>query len=307
MDNVAKQQSKYNFEYYRKKPKSSTIDKISPYLFLLPAFIIFGVFLFFPLFKTIYLSLSITNKQGIAKKVVFFRNYIRLFEDESFWRSIITTFKFGFGLIIGGLSMGLATSVLCNQSSKGFAPFKIIFSMPMAIAASSAALVFQAMVHPSFGLLKKVFKNNINWLTDPKWALLTVTFCSIWIISGTNYIFFSAGIKNIPKDLYESADIDGAGFFSKFKNITLPLLSPVMFFMLTMDIILAFQSFAQIRIMTKGGPSDITNVLVYSIYKDAFENTRFDLASAKSIILFLIILLITRIQFLFEKRSVFYK
>jgi len=296
-----------NKEYTEESPLKKIFAWIEPYLYIAPAFIIFLVFLFYPFFKTIYLSLYLTDNQGRGKIFIGIQNYIDLFTSTEFIKSLKTTFLFAFIVIVFSLLLGLITANLVNIEGKAFNPFKIIFSMPMAIASSSAALIFEKMFQPATGFVNKVLHTDIQWLVDPKWALPVVAFTTVWMVSAINYIFISAGLKNIPKSLYESADIDGADYFRKLFYITFPGLSPVLFFVLTMNIIFAFQSFGQIKIMTEGGPGDATNVIVYSIYRDAFFNFRFGSAAAQSIILFIIILIITLIQFRYEKRGVFYK
>jgi sn-glycerol 3-phosphate transport system permease protein len=289
----------------------NTLQKIAraiePYFYIAPAFAVFSIFLFYPFFKTIYLSFYLTDNQGRAKIFVGLKNYIDLFTSTHFRNSLRITFIFALIVISFSIVLGFITTNLSNMEEKMFQPFKIIFSMPMAIASSSAAIIFQRMFHPTIGLINKTFGTNIQWLLDPKWALPVVAFTTVWMMSGTNYIFMSAGLKNVSKSLYESADIDGAGPFQKLVYITIPSLSPVLFFITTMNIIAAFQSFGQINVMTQGGPGDATNVIVYSIYRDAFFNFRFGGAAAQSIVLFVMILVITLIQFKNERRGVFYR
>lgn len=133
-----------------------------------------------------------------------------------------------------------------------------------------------------------------------------IAFLTVWLTSGINFIFISAGLRGIPPELYESASIDGAGYWRKFFHVTLPGLSPTLFFQVIINIIQAFQSFSQVKILTEGGPGDSTNLIVYAIYRDAFFNYRFGTAAARSVILFVIILIITLVQFSMEKRSVNY-
>ena len=178
--------------------------------------------------------------------------------------------------------------------------------MPISIASAAAAMAFKMILHPSIGLLNYVLGTKNTWASDPVWALPIMAILTIWLVSGINFIFIGAGLRNIPDDLYESAAIDGAGYWRKFRHITIPCLSPTLFFQIIINIISAFQSFTQIRLITQGGPNEATNVIVYAIYRDAFFNYRFGEAAARSIILFLIILIITLIQFSMEKRSVHY-
>ena len=176
----------------------------------------------------------------------------------------------------------------------------------MAIASSSAAMIFKIMLNPSIGIVNKLLGTNINWFNDPKTALICVAVLTAWLNSGINFLYFSAGLGNIDGSIYERASVDGANGIQKFFSLTLPGLSPIMFYTLVVNIIQAFQSFGQIKILTEGGPSESTNVIVYSIYRNAFFNYRFGTAAAQSVILFFIIMLITLVMFSMEKKGVKY-
>ena len=176
----------------------------------------------------------------------------------------------------------------------------------MAIASSSAAMIFKIMLNPSIGIVNKLLGTNINWFNDPKTALICVAVLTAWLNSGINFLYFSAGLGNIDESIYERASVDGANGIQKFFSLTIPGLSPIMFYTLVVNIIQAFQSFGQIKILTEGGPSESTNVIVYSIYRNAFFNYRFGTAAAQSVILFFIIMLITLVMFRMEKKGVKY-
>ncbi|MGI6214520.1 MAG: carbohydrate ABC transporter permease [Christensenellales bacterium] len=289
-----------------KKDSSSLYNSLEPYLLLLPAFIVFGLFLFYPFIRTIYLSFFLTDKLGNAKVFWGIRNYADLFKSSSFWTSITVTVKFVLGVSFGSLLVGMITSLLTADEYPGSTFAAGSYAMPVAIASAAASMAFRMIFHPTSGLINNVLGTQINWLGSPDWALFSVTMITIWLQSGINFIFLSAGLRNIPKELYESASIDGANYFKKLFNITLPSLSPTLFFQIIINIINSFQTFSQIKILTQGGPGDATNVIVHAIYRDAFFNFRFGTAAARSVILFAIILVVTLIQFKFEKRSVNY-
>ena len=253
-------------------------QKISPYLFLVPCLIVFGLFLFYPFAKTIYLSLYKTDKLGQAKLFVGFGNYIDLFTSESFYNSLLVTLIF----------------------------VVIVVMVSMAIASSAAALIFEIMLDPTIGILDKFLRSDINWLHDERYALVCVALLTAWLNSGINYLYFSAGLANIDESIYERASVDGANEWQKFTRLTLPGLSPILFYTVIVNIILAFQSFGQVKILTEGGPGESTNLIVYSIYRDAFFNFRFGGAAAQSVVLFLIVMLLTLLMFRLEKKGVKY-
>ena len=280
--------------------------KINPYFYLVPSMLIFAVFLFYPFFKTIYLSLYKTNKMGEAKLFVGLENYKALLSSPSFHNSLKVTLIFVSVVVIGSMFLGLVAAVLCNKAFPGIRFFSTAYALPMAIASSSAAMVFQIMLHPAVGIVNKLLNLDINWLNDPKTALWCVAILTAWLNSGINFLYFSAGLGNIDETIYERASVDGASGIQQFFSLTLPGLSPIMFYTLVVNIIQAFQSFGQIKILTEGGPNESTNVIVYSIYRDAFFNYRFGSAAAQSVILFLIVMVITLIMFRMEKKGVKY-
>ena len=279
---------------------------LAPYGYLLPCMAVFAVFLFYPFFKTIYLSLYKTNKMGEANLFVGLGNYTELLSSASFRNSLKVTLIFVVIVVLGSMLLGLIAAVLCNKAFPGIRFFSTAYALPMAIASSSAAMIFQIMLHPSVGIVNKLLGLDINWLNDPKTALYCVAILTAWLNSGINFLYFSAGLGNIDETIYERASVDGASGVQQFFTLTLPGLSPIMFYTLVVNIIQAFQSFGQIKILTEGGPNESTNVIVYSIYRDAFFNYRFGSAAAQSVILFFIVMLITLVMFRIEKKGVKY-
>lgn len=284
----------------------SLLKKAGPYGYILPALLVFAVFLFYPFFKTIYLSLYKTNKMGQAKLFVGLGNYMELFQSESFYNSLAVTLLFVAIVVAGSMALGLPAAVLCNKAFPGIRIFSTAYALPMAIASSSAAMIFKIMLHPSIGIVNKLLGLDINWINDPKYALICVALLTAWLNSGINFLYFSAGLSNIDETIYERASVDGANGIQKFFRLTLPGLSPIMFYTIVVNIIQAFQSFGQVKILTQGGPGESTNLIVYSIYRDAFFNYRFGSAAAQSVILFAIIMVMTLMMFKAEKKGVSY-
>ncbi|WP_394527338.1 carbohydrate ABC transporter permease [Lacrimispora sp. JR3] len=280
--------------------------KAGPYAYLVPALTVFALFLFYPFFKTIILSLYKTNKMGQAKLFVGLGNYAELLKSSSFFNSLFVTAVFVMIVVSVSMMLGLLGAVLCNKTFPGIRIFSTAYALPMAIASSSAAMIFKIMLHPSIGIVNKVLGLNINWISDPRYALVCVALLTAWLNSGINFLYFSAGLSNIDETIYERASVDGANSFQKFFHLTLPGLSPIMFYTLVVNIIQAFQSFGQVKVLTQGGPGESTNLIVYSIYRDAFFNYRFGSAAAQSVILFIIIMILTLCMFRIEKKGVNY-
>ncbi|MCB2295579.1 sugar ABC transporter permease [Clostridium algoriphilum] len=289
-----------------KKTKTSLKAKLEPYAFLFPSLLIFGLFVYYPFFKTLYMSFGLTNARGEFQEFIGLQNYVEIFTSPDFINSLIVTMEFVIMTTIPSVVIGLALALLANNKIKGIGISKVMYAVPIAVSSASAAIIWRIIFHPSIGMLNNILKTNIGWLLDPKWALLSVAFVTIWMNAGVNFIFIFAGLKNVPQEILESSSIDGARYFTKLFKIIMPMISPTLFFMVFMDIMNAFQSFGQINILTNGGPGNSTNVLVFSIYREAFFNGRFDTASAQSIILFILMAVIAMFQFSYEKKGVHY-
>ncbi|UDK97443.1 sugar ABC transporter permease [Lysinibacillus sphaericus] len=280
-------------------------------LFLLPSIILFSVFLFYPLFRTIYLSFFLTKASGDTTIFVGLENYVNMFASPLFLKSMKSTFLFVFYTVPTTIIISLFLAVIANEKLKGISFFRTIFSSTMGVSVAAASVLWLYLFNPTMGLFNQILDvfgfEEIGWLTDPKWALLAVSATTIWMNIGFTFLILFSGLQSIDSSLYESAEIEGAGYFYKLRRITIPMLSPTLFFVITVTIINAFQSFGQIDILTQGGPVNETNLLVYSIYREAFVNYRFGSASAQAIVLFILILLMTLLQFKLGERKVHYQ
>lgn len=283
------------------EPKKTTSKMVQPYVYLLPAIIIIILFMFWPFIQTIYRSLFLTNNMGANFEFIGLNNYQELLTSASFWNSVTVSLKFVAIVVTVGVSIGFIAALLCQKSFPGLPFFSTSYAMPMAIASAGMAMIFQVMLNPTVGIINKIFGTTMNWLAHPELALLAVGFLTGWLNSGMNFLYFSSGLASIDDSLYESASIDGANGFKSFLYITLPSLKPTFFFVLVTNVINAFQGFGQINILTKGGPGQSTNVIVYDIYRNAFMNYRYGFASAESVVLFIIVMVLTIIMFKMRK------
>ncbi|MBI2755492.1 MAG: sugar ABC transporter permease [Chloroflexi bacterium] len=280
-------------------------------LYLGPSLVLFSAFVFVPLARTLYLSFFYTNPIGNPTTFGGVEQYVALATSPEFLTGLRATFLFVLYSVPLGIAIALVLAVLGNQRLRGINLFRTLMSSTIAVSASVGALMWLLLFNPSLGLLNYLIGSigltGPNWLTDPNMAILSLSITTIWLMLGFNIIVLLAGLQGIPEELYESARIDGAMGVNTFRHITIPLLSPSLFFLLVVDAITVFQAFTQVRLLTQGGPVDTTRVLVYSIYLDAFVNFQFGYASAQSMVLFFIILLLTIIQFRFVERRVHYQ
>ncbi|USB32965.1 sugar ABC transporter permease [Paenibacillus sp. YPG26] len=281
------------------------------YVFLAPSLLFFGTFLLYPMLKSIYLSFHLTDPRGRIAAYVGLDNFKSLFLSEALWSGLAVTGQFALLTVPTGIVLGLLMSALAHAKLRGIRIFQFIFSLPLAVSVSTASVIWMMLFHPTMGMFNYFLSlagiPSVQWLTDPSWALLSIAVMTIWMNSGFNFIVLLSGLQGISEDIYDSAKIDGSGPIRTFIRLVMPLLSPTIFFLFVVSVINSLQAFGQIHILTKGGPAGSTEVLVYSIYKEAFVNYQFGTGSAISIVLFLIILLLTLIQFIYVEKKVHYQ
>ncbi|MBS4192403.1 sugar ABC transporter permease [Bacillus sp. FJAT-49705] len=301
----------FMYQVERVKKKNRKLSFIKGMLFLLPSLILFSVFLFYPMLKTIYLSFFLTDAKGATTVFVGWDNYKEIFTDSVFLKGMKNTFLFVFYTVPLTVIISLFLTVIANEKLKGIGVFRTIFSSTMGVSVAAASVFWLYLFNPTMGLLNKFLEllgaESIGWLTDPDWALFAVSVTTIWMNIGFTFLILLGGLQSIDSSLYESADIEGSSYFYKLRRITIPMLSPTLFFVITVSIINAFQTFGQIDILTQGGPANETNLIVYSIYREAFVNYQFGSASAQAIVLFIFILLMTALQFKLGERRVHYQ
>ncbi|MES1043636.1 glycerol-3-phosphate ABC transporter permease [Bacillus obstructivus] len=306
------QTNELNLQYVEQVKKKQRIKNfLHGLLFLLPSILLFSIFVFYPMIRTIYLSFFLTNASGETTVFVGLENYLNMFTSPIFLKSIQSTFLFVLYTVPATIVISLFLAIIANEKLKGIGFFRTIFSSTMGISVAAASVFWMYLFNPTMGLLNQFLQSigveSIGWLTDPAWALFSVSVTTVWMNIGFTFLVLLGGLQSIDSYLYESADIEGAGYFYKLRRITLPMLSPTLFFVLTVSIINAFQTFGQIDILTHGGPQNETNLIVYSIYREAFVNYQFGSASAQAVILFILILLMTALQFKLGERKVHYQ
>lgn len=284
------------------KKKAFSAHSVTPYLYLLPSLIVFVLFVFYPFAKTIYLSLNLTDQAGNAIKFVGLDNFVTVLTSKDFWQSLVVTLKYAAMVVAGSLLMGLICAIIANEKFFSRSIVRTVFAMPMAISSACIAVIATFVLNPTMGVMNSILGTDIKWLRDIHYALPSISVVTIWMNIGLNFIFLIAALQGVDTSLYEAGDIEGANFFQKNWYITFPSISPTLFFLLIINVINSFQSYAQIRLMTQGGPGKVTRVIVYSIYLEAFQNNRYGSAATMSVILFLILFLLTALQFKAEKK-----
>ncbi len=280
------------------------------WFFLAPALLLIFVFFFLPVAASLVLSVTDFDLYGIADpantRFVGLSNYSRLLQTPDFWAALRNTFYFAF--VGGPLTIAVALSAALLLSSKlvrfkGF--FRTIYFTPFVTTLVAVAIVWRYLYHTRYGLfnyaLSFVGIGPIDWLGDPHWAMPAIILMAVWKSFGYNMLIFIAGLQSIPEELYDAAEIDGAGAFRRFFSITLPMLMPTLVFVSVVTMIGYFQLFAEPYVMTQGGPLRSTTSVVLLMYEEGFRWWRMGYAAAIAFVLFIVILIATLLQFRLQK------
>jgi ABC-type sugar transport system permease subunit len=281
------------------------------FLFLLPAVALFGLFVFYPLVKTAYLGLYAQPVfPGLPTRYVGLSQYTTVLSSSAFRGDLWRTVLFILFTVPLGIALGLGMAVLAHKKLAGIRIFRTIFSSTIATSVAVASVIFFTLLDPQVGLLSYLFgqEGGAGLLNNPMWALPAVALTTIWQNLGFTFILMSAALQSVPDELIEAAAVDGSSATASFWRVTFPLLSPQMFFVGVIGIIAGFQAFGQIYILTggAGGPDNHTTTILFDIYTNAFVNNNVGVAAVMAIALFVILLVLTALQFLVLQRRVFY-
>lgn len=296
----------------KQKHKATTWEKHqfrTGWLFILPTMIGLIVLNIYPIIQTIWQSFCKTGDFGRGNIFVGLANYQRLGADSQVWQSLLNTFKYAIIEVPFSIVIALVLAVFLNRKIAFRSGYRAIFFMPMVVAPAAVAMVWRWLYNSRFGLLNHIFHTHIEWISNPKIAWISVGVIGVWSIIGYNMVLFLAGLQEIPTDYYEAASIDGASGVREFFSITLPLLSPTIFFVLITRVIGALQVFDLVYVvMDRNNPAlPKTESLVYLFYQTAFTNGDKGYGAAMVMLLLGVILIITVIQMWGQKKWVFYQ
>jgi len=282
----------------------------SPFLFLLPALVLLGLFTYYPIGYSFFHSLHLQNFLNPKPVFAGFENYRRMLNDPIFWTVVKNNLIYSLLTIFPTMALALFLAILIDESKRFKTFFKIGLFYPMLIPTAAGAMVWVLMFDPSLGLINKVLRlfglPQPGWLGSSDYSLWGLIIMGIWKDTGYYMLIFLAGLQNIPIDLYEAASIEGANWWKKHLFITIPLVSPTTLFVFVVAVIQSFKVFTQVHLMTKGGPGYSSNVLVYYTYENAFRYWDIGLASALTCVLILFLILLVMLIFGFLARKVHY-
>jgi multiple sugar transport system permease protein len=277
-------------------------DTVDAYLFLAPFLIVYVMFVVFPVFQAVYMSLFDWDLLAMDfRSFIGLGNYQEMFRDSVFWSSFWNTVQFVVLSTPSIVGVGLLLAILLNGARRGMGFFRTIFFSPYVFSVAVVTLIWAFLLNPQTGLLAAFLGRfgiePISWLTDPNLAMPAIVMTTLWWTMGFNMVLFLAGLQDIDQSLYEAAELDGAGLWAQFRHITIPGLRRTLLLVTVLQIIASFQIFGQVYIMTRGGPAGTTRVLIQYIYESGFRDFRLGYGSAMSLFLFAVMFVISYFQF----------
>ncbi len=286
-------------------------ETIAGYAFLMPTLVSLLVFVFFPVVFSFYISFLKYDYLSPARPWVGSANYARMLSNERFWQTLANSARYAFMYVPLNMAFALGLALLINNKVKGINAYRMAFFSPVVTSSVAVAMIWGWIFDPAFGLLNYLLRlvgiEGRNWLGDPDIAMLCLVIMAMWNHSGYNMMIFLAGLQGVSQEYYDAATVDGADRWQRFRHITLPLLSPTTFFIFITGMIGALQVFDQIWILTKGGPAGTTRTIVYYLWEQGFTSFDMGYASAIAYVLFIIIFILTQINWRVAGRFVHYQ
>jgi len=284
--------------------------KLLPYALVAPQLAIVLIFFYWPAAQAVIQSFLLQDAFGLSTSFVWFENYQDLFKDPAYFEAVVRTFVFSFAIAVSSLSFALLLAVMADKPLRGSMLYRTLLIWPYAVAPPVVGVLWIFMLHPSLGVLSRYLRNlGVDWnlLLDGNQAAGLIILAAAWKQISYNFLFFLAGLQAIPRSVFEAAAIDGARPMRRFWTVTFPLLSPTIFFLLVVNIVYAFfDTFGIIDTMTRGGPGTSTVTLVYKVYSDGLLGGNLGSSAAQSVILMVMVIVLTGIQFRFVERKVTY-
>ncbi|CCE00161.1 sn-glycerol-3-phosphate ABC transporter permease UgpA [Bradyrhizobium sp. STM 3809] len=285
-------------------------SKLLPFVLVAPQLAIVLIFFYWPAIQAVIQSFLLQDAFGLSTSFVWFDNYADLLGQPDYFQAILRTFGFSFAIAFSSLSIALLLAVMADKPLRGVTLYRTLLIWPYAVAPPVVGVLWIFMLHPSLGVISRYLRAmGIDWnpLLDGDQAALQIILAAAWKQISYNFLFFLAGLQSIPKSVLEAAAIDGARPMRRFWTVTFPLLSPTIFFLLVINIVYAFfETFGIIDTMTRGGPGKSTETLVYKVYTDGLLGGNLGSSAAQSVVLMVIVIVLTAIQFRFVERKVTY-
>lgn len=286
--------------------KQTLFKRVEPFIYLLPAFFFIILFTYYPFINTVYKSFFLVNSMGNIRRFVGLDNYARILTDKDFLAAMKNTFTYVLTSVPLSILIALMLALIANKKTRSSSVYETIFALTMAMSTSVCAMIFQLIYNPSLGILNAFLGTKLSWLTDKKTTLYAISFISVWMNIGYNFLFLLAAVRAVPDDILESADIEGAGFLTRTGRIILPIISPTVFFLIVNSLARAMMMSGLIIILTDGGRSGSASTMISYMYSQAVLAQNYNNGYAAAIIAFLITFVLMLVSFSFEKKTVHY-
>jgi ABC-type sugar transport system permease subunit len=295
----------------RQPPGRKIFQLTEPYLYLLPALLFLFLFTYYPFLKNTALSFFSVNRYREVKDFVGFANYLRVLGDEKFIQAIGNTLIYGAVTVPMSILFGFALALLARRRTKRSAIYEALYALSMAVSASVAAMIFQLALNPSMGIVNKVFGLDVSWLTDPKTALFSIISIQLWANIGYNFIFLLSALRGMSEEVLEGARLDGASGFRLLGRVIIPMISPILLFLLVKDVAYAMTTCSFTLILTypvfhSGGPQGTTEMILSYIYGKGIRGTNYNAAFAATMAGFVLSAALMALSLLLEKKKVHY-
>ena len=285
----------------------STSRTLKPYLFLLPMLFFALGFVYYPFTRTLLHSFSRVNFRGDITAFTGLRNFTRLFSDPIFFMALGNTLKLTLIVSVFILVLSYIMALLAVKKRRAGMIYETMFIIPMAVSIAAASQIFKMLLEPTMGFLNHALSIDIGWFSDPAYALWGIIMVCVWIGLPFDFLLFLSALRNIPSQISEAADLEGAGFFRKLFFIRIPLTSPTILFVICTNMVLAMMTAAPVMIITGGQPAFSTVTLVFMMYTAGYQSSNYGLAAAYSMVTFVLTFGMVFFAFVFERRKVFYQ
>ncbi|MCI8518146.1 MAG: sugar ABC transporter permease [Hungatella sp.] len=288
------------------KKRKSLFQHVEPYLYLLPAFAFLLVFVYYPFIKNAWLSFHTVNQFRLVKSFAGLKNYAKVLGDEAFIQSIGNTFIYVLVTVPASLLIAYLLAMMARKTRKLSVAYEVLFAISMAASDAVIAMIFQLAYNSQLGIINKVLGTNIDWLHDSRYALMSLMFIQIWKNIGYNFLFMLSALRNLSDDVLEAARLDGVTGWKLHLKVIIPLVSPMLFFLLIKDIAYGMTVSSYTLILTGGGPNNATQTIITYIYSKAITSTNYNYAFAATMVGFFISAVLIMFSMILEKRKVHY-
>ncbi|MDE7219506.1 MAG: sugar ABC transporter permease [Oscillospiraceae bacterium] len=286
--------------------KRKGLRQFEPLVYLFPALLFFLLFTYYPFIKTVFNSFFLTNFMGVRREFVGPENYIRILQDKDFLAAVKNTFIYVITSVPVSVLIALVLAMVASRKTLCSPVYETMYALPMAMSSSVCAMIFELMYNPSLGILNEILGTNISWLTDSRFTIYAISFISVWMNIGYNFLFLLAAVRNVPSDLIEAATMEGTGPIRLTTRIILPIISPTVFFLIINSLAKSMMMSGLVIILSDGGRSGSASTMISYMYTQSVNAQNYNNGYAAAVVAFIITFALMLLSFGFEKKYVNY-